>query len=269
MKTLLRTCSLLALTLIALPGLRAADTTAAGDSDIVFRAILDMGDERSFSLSAPSGENSRWVTPGGAYAGWTVGEYDPDTKTLTLDQDGQQLQLRLATAADMSGGSDTAAARAEAEKIFQQLNFEKMMREMMAKQRDAMLKMQREMMERSGQPVDERLLEIQASSFDEMNRLIDWNAMSDDMVNIYAETFSASQLKGINDFYATPSGQALIDKTPEVQQRTMEVIMPRIMEVMPAIQAKTTQLMKEYQAEKAAAAAQSQPASTAEAAPAQ
>lgn len=272
MKTLLRPCALLALALLTHPGLHAADTDSSGESNIVFRAILDMGDERSFSLSAPSGENSRWVTPGGAYAGWTVGEYDPETKTLTLDQDGQVLLLRLATAADMGDSNDTDAARAEAEKIFQQLNFEKMMREMMEKQKEAMLKMQREMMERSGQPVDERLLEIQASSFDEMNRLIDWNAMSEDMVNIYAETFTAGQLKGINDFYATPSGQAMIDKTPEVQQRTMEVIMPRIMEVMPAIQAKTTQLMKEYQAEKAATAAQSQPAPTAqpaESAPAQ
>jgi hypothetical protein len=270
MKNLLRPCSLLALALLALPGLRAADTAASGDSEIVFRAILDMGDERSFSLSAPSGENSRWVAPGGAYAGWTVGEYDPDTKTLTLDQDGQLLQLRLATAADTGGDSDSAAARAEAEKIFQRMNFEKMMREVMDRQKDSMLKMQRQMMERSGQPVDERLLEIQASAFDEMNNLLDWNAMGEDMIGIYAETFTTSELKGINDFYATPSGRAMLEKTPALQQRTMEVLMPRIMAVQPALQAKTAQLMKEYQAEKAAAAAQGPAAPAAQpAAPAQ
>ncbi len=250
MKNILRFCCLLAaLTVGTL--LHAADEPA--QDSYVFRAVLEMGDDLSFSLSEPSGENSRWVRLGGDYAGWSVADYQPQTKTLILEKDGQQQKLRLATAG-ATEGTDTAAARAEAEKIFQQLNFEKMMRELMEKQKEAMLNMQRQQMAQSGQPVDERLLEIQASAFDEMNRLIDWEAMSGDMIDIYAETFTADQLKGISDFYATPSGQAMIEKTPEVQQRTMEVIMPRVMEVMPAVQKKTAELMEQYEAENAAAA---------------
>ncbi|QYY37221.1 DUF2059 domain-containing protein [Ruficoccus sp. ZRK36] len=236
--------------------LRADTNTPTPNAEppaIVLRALLEMGDEISFSLSEPSGENSRWVTPGGVYAGWTVGAYDAKTKTLTLEKDGETQHLRLASASELDGEAGTAEARAEAEEIFRLINFEKMMREMMAKQKEAMLQMQRQAMEQSGEPVDERMLEIQASAFDEINNLMDWNAMANDMIDIYAETFTAGELKGISDFYATPAGQAVISKTPEVQQRTMEVIMPRMMEVMPAVQQKTAELMQQYQAEKAAA----------------
>lgn len=227
--------------------------TLKAEEIVLFRAILDMGDTKSFSLSEPSGAGSEWVEIGDYYNGWTVVSYDPETKTITLEQEGQTLDIPLATA---SGGTadDDGPAIAEATEVFRLMQFDEMIDTTMDQQRKAIIDMQRQMMEQSGQPVDEELLEIQASAINEVFDRIDWDGIKQDMINIYAETFSKDELNAFSDFYSTPAGKSLVEKQPEVQRRSMETMMPRMMAIGPEIQQSMQEKMQAYQAKKQAEA---------------
>jgi len=62
-------------------------------------------------------------------------------------------------------------------------------------------------------------------------------------------------LSGLADFYGTPAGQAMTAKQPELQQKMMEIIQPRMMAAMPKMQ----QMSQEFeQQQKARQQAQQQ-----------
>jgi hypothetical protein len=58
------------------------------------------------------------------------------------------------------------------------------------------------------------------------------NSLQDDIAGVYSQVFTKDELNGIADFYDTPSGQALLDKQPQIQQKMMQVMMPRMMQAM-------------------------------------
>ena len=228
--------------------LALAHVNAAEDT-VVFRAILDMGDSPRFSLCDQGGANSRWVQTGDVFLGWELTSYDPETKTLTLTKDGQTQPLSLS--GDTSG-APTKGTYADAEAVFEAMQFDELLQSMLDQQEKAMADMQRKIMEQQagGQPIDEELLAIQQEAVAEVFDSIDWKAMKDGMIGIYADTFTKDELNGMTAFYSTPAGRAMIEKQPEVQQRTMEVMMPQMMELMPKIQESTKQKLNAYYAKK-------------------
>jgi hypothetical protein len=57
-----------------------------------------------------------------------------------------------------------------------------------------------------------------------------------DAVQIYSEVFTTDELHAMADFYRSPAGQSMMAKQPQVQQKIMAVIRPKMMLVMPKIQ---------------------------------
>ena len=60
--------------------------------------------------------------------------------------------------------------------------------------------------------------------------------MGQEMAQAYAEVFTPAELRGMAEFYATAAGQATIEKAPEIQQRLVQAMMPRMMAAMPKVQ---------------------------------
>ena len=54
------------------------------------------------------------------------------------------------------------------------------------------------------------------------DRLI-WAKARPAYIKIYADTFSESEIDGILAFYKSPSGHAMLDKMPQLMQKSMEV----------------------------------------------
>ncbi len=52
--------------------------------------------------------------------------------------------------------------------------------------------------------------------------------MKQEMAGIYAEVFTATELKGIRDFFTSEVGQTFNSKQPELMRRSMEVSMKRV-----------------------------------------
>lgn len=68
---------------------------------------------------------------------------------------------------------------------------------------------------------------------------------------LYAEVYSEAELKAMKAFFASPEGQSMLAKQPQVMQRVMPLAQAMQAELMPKIQ----QLVQQAQAEEAAEAA--------------
>lgn len=63
---------------------------------------------------------------------------------------------------------------------------------------------------------------------DFLNRHIGWHAMLDDTTQMYMQTFTEDELKVINDFYITTTGQKVITIVPQLVQERNQLAMQRL-----------------------------------------
>ncbi len=79
---------------------------------------------------------------------------------------------------------------------------------------------------------------------------VGWKAMEPDMLNLYASTYSTQEIDGIIAFYKSPVGQTMLDKTPELSQKSIAITQERAK----ALQPKLQQMLTEYRQQMTAAA---------------
>lgn len=67
---------------------------------------------------------------------------------------------------------------------------------------------------------------------------LSWSKLKPEFVQVYAETFSQPEIDAMIQFYSTPTGAGLVDKMPQVAQRSalmmqkrMGPVMQRVMQV--------------------------------------
>lgn len=64
-----------------------------------------------------------------------------------------------------------------------------------------------------------------------------WANVKGDYIALYAETYTADELKGLLKFYNSAAGQALVKKQPELLRRSMELGQKQMQRIMPKLQA--------------------------------
>ena len=69
-----------------------------------------------------------------------------------------------------------------------------------------------------------------------------WEKLKPAYVKLYAEEFSDEELDGIIAFYKSPSGQAMVSKTPSLMTKATTVVQARMAEAQPQLQ----KLMREF-----------------------
>ena len=57
-----------------------------------------------------------------------------------------------------------------------------------------------------------------------------WNSMKDEITRMYMESFSEDELREMNAFYITPTGQKVLTKVPELVQQRNQLAMKRLAE---------------------------------------
>ena len=57
---------------------------------------------------------------------------------------------------------------------------------------------------------------------------IGWNALKNDITEMYLSTFNEKELEQINAFYITPAGQKVIKVVPELVQQRNQLAMQRL-----------------------------------------
>jgi len=221
-----------ALLLALAPAARAAEDIPQ------FRSVLIDGQTNLFSLADATGAG-RWVKLGEAFDGWKLASFDTATQRLTLTRDGTTRELGLADGSLGNATAPVAATVADADALLQKMRFEEMIEKALTTQQESMAKSMAKMMGKQKMSDAERtrMAEFQKHAMKVMVEEMDIPGMRSDVAKIYAETFTAAELKAQADFYTTPGGQAMIDKQPAIQQRMAELMMPRMMAAMPKIQA--------------------------------
>lgn len=203
-----------------------------------FRSVLIDGQANLYSLADSTG-SGRWVKLGESFDGWKLASFDPVTQRLTLTRDGETRELGLADGSLANGSTPVAATVADADALLEKMRFEEMIEKALTTQQNAMAKSMQQMMgkQKMSDADRTRMAEFQQRAMKVMIDEMDIPGMRADVAKVYAETFTAAELKAQADFYTTPGGQAMIDKQPALQQRMAELMMPRMMAAMPKIQA--------------------------------
>ncbi|WOO42472.1 DUF2059 domain-containing protein [Rubellicoccus peritrichatus] len=228
------------------------------DSGIVLRGVLDMGSKKLFSVSTPGGSSKDWVELGGGFREYELVSYDPETQMLTVVRDGEELKVPMAGATEVNASAEEISMEervAEARRIMDIINFEETLDKTLEAQMKGMTNVMRQQMQQAGGN-DEELVNFQMKAMEEMFADMDWGTIKDGLIEVYAEVFTKDELTGIVDFYATPSGQASLDKAPELNVKTMEIMTPMILEASQNMQQKMMQFQQERQKKAAEAAAE-------------
>jgi len=90
----------------------------------------------------------------------------------------------------------------------------------------------------------EAVSDMQSKMLDMVSEELNWQALKDDVINVYREAFTASELKELVDFYKTPIGAKFISKQPELMQKMMMVSQRRMGDLQPKIMKIADEMMK-------------------------
>lgn len=239
MKTTSLLPSLAAVLLAAVVSVSATELAAPPE----LRGILVTGRQLRFALVASGGGRSGWATIGESFDGWKVVSYLAETDAIVLSQGGMQVTVSLpdsAVATLEAGRKATIKATVEqAEDVLNKMKFEAMWDRIAAEQKKAMVSAVRQQsaaeFKKEGLPPEE-IETLLDKMGDALVSGLQADAMKQDFAHIFSEVYTPDELRGMAAFYDTAAGQAWAAKQPEVQQKMMQAMMPRVMAGMPAAQ---------------------------------
>ncbi len=252
------------LRLLCLAFITAVSLRAAGGLP-AFNAIMTMGKEHRFVLVSGEGKSSSWLKIGGTFEGTTIKGYDEASGGLDLERHGKVTRVRIvADAAVKDSGSAaplaTPATLADAEEVLKAMQFDEMFAKIMEQQKKQMGPMMQRMA--AGMKIAEedraRVTALQQKVTDEIFDSLSGPEMKAAVAGIYSSVFSKEELASLGAFYSTPAGQSMVSKQPQVQEKMMQVMMPKMAEIGPKMQA----AMKDFAAEMKAKQQTSAPAPT-------
>ena len=251
-----------ALALVALAAFAAEPAPApapANDAPPELRGVLISGADQRFALTLPGGASTAWTSIGGSFEGWKLASYNQADGTLVLNKNGQDVSIQLASS--KVGAADTKATIADAEEVFRKMNFDEMLGKILEQTKKSQLNMMRQALARNPPKgvSQEDIQALQAKIMDVMFAELKPETMRADFVKAYSDVFTKDELSGLADFYGTPAGQAMTAKQPELQQKMMEIMQPRIIAALPKVQQIQQEFAQQQKAKQQAAAAAAAP----------
>jgi uncharacterized protein len=142
--------------------------------------------------------------------------------------------------------ADETSQKAAAEEMLQTMHMDAMMAGIRTKQRDALAGMMVGFLPKNIS-ADEtaKMQKIQMKMMDYIYDQLSWEKLKPEFLQIYVETFSEAELRELTAFYKTSLGQKLLEKTPELTAKAMQVSQKHIMAIMPEIQKMVTDAAKD------------------------
>ncbi len=78
--------------------------------------------------------------------------------------------------------------------------------------------------------------QVQQKVQDVVHSRLSWDRMRPQFIKIYSETFTDEELDGLLAFYDSPTGRAMIKKTPELMAKSMAIGQAQMVDILPEIQ---------------------------------
>jgi hypothetical protein len=155
--------------------------------------------------------------------------------------------LALATLLASLSAHAAPASQESVEKMMAATKVETMMDSMYA----GMEQMMRQGMKQAVQgkplsPEQQRILDgVPAKFVAVMREEMNWQKMKPLYVQLYRDTFEQEEIDGMLAFYATPAGQALVNKMPVVMQKSMALSQSLMQSLIPKMAAPMKEAMTE------------------------
>jgi uncharacterized protein len=205
--------------------------------------ILVTGKDHRFMLVASGGISSDWITLDQTFDGWKLVNFLAADDAIVLSRDQRQVTVRLSRGtvgkAAIEAGSRSQATQADADEVLNKMKFEAMWDRIAEEQKKGIVGAMRQQaaaeFAKQGlpQPEIDALLDKMG---DAVVAGLQPDAMRQDFARIFSEVYTKDELRGMAAFYDTAAGKAWTAKQPEVQQKLMQAMMPRVMQGMPAAQ---------------------------------
>lgn len=130
-----------------------------------------------------------------------------------------------------------AATPESVEKLMQVMQVQTQLDAIYAQTLPAMQNMMRQQMAQQGGGEDAARLYDQVMP--KINAVIreefSWPKLKTGFAQVYSETFTQAEVDGLIAFYQTPIGKALVQKTPQLAQRSMMMMQQRVPQLMQRI----------------------------------
>ncbi len=143
--------------------------------------------------------------------------------------------------------SDAPASKEQVEKLFEVMQGHQQMRQVM----DATMKQQTAMIHET---LKKRYPQTSADRIARADQLIaesvkdvPMDAMLDDMIPIYQKHFSRTDIEAMTTFYASPTGQKMMQEMPALTTESMQASYARMQKQMDAMMQRAEQIVKEDQ----------------------
>jgi uncharacterized protein len=142
---------------------------------------------------------------------------------------------------------DAPAAKEDIQHLFEVMQIHQQMRQVM----DAMMKQQTAMIHET---LKKRYPQTSAAKIARADRLIadtmkdmPMDAILDDMIPIYQRHFSKTDIDAMSTFYASPTGQKMMQEMPALTSESMQASYARMQKQMDAMMKRAEQIVKEDQ----------------------
>jgi uncharacterized protein len=142
---------------------------------------------------------------------------------------------------------DAPASKEDIQKLFDVMQIHQQMRQVM----DAMMKQQSAMVHET---LKKRYPQTSTEKIAQADRLIaetmkdmPMDAMLDDMIPIYQRHFSKIDIEAMSTFYASPTGQKMMQEMPALTSESMQAAYARMQRQMDALMQRAEQIVKQDQ----------------------
>ncbi len=146
--------------------------------------------------------------------------------------------------------ADDASKRAKAEELFATLHMDQTMGQLM---KIVMAQVQQSVNSVPG--ADQMTPDQKAQVADFQKRVLalvsdklGWKALEPDFIDLYATTYSEEELDAMLSFYKSAVGQKMLEKTPELMSKGMQISQRRMAELQPQLNQMLDDFMKEMAA---------------------
>lgn len=91
----------------------------------------------------------------------------------------------------------------------------------------------------------ELIRRFQSTNVDTVTRAMAWKEVRPMYIDLYRDTFSREEILAISAFYESPIGQTMLDKTPALMQKSMELNIARMQPLMADMQKRLQAMLLE------------------------
>ena len=74
-----------------------------------------------------------------------------------------------------------------------------------------------------------------------------WEKMKEDFVALYLNVYTEEEIRELTEFYASPLGQKMLDKMPELMQASLQISQSMLQQTLPKIQQLSQEMARELQ----------------------